>query len=576
MQNVLLIQNTGNVAQYEIVCDGISKMTSWLNKSRLERAVGRRQWTWNEISGSLGDLGTFLPLLIGLTSVVGLDLGTTLLFTGVYNVLSGFLFEVPIPVQPMKTIAAVALAENPGLNIPEIMAAGIFVSSCVLFLGASGLMGLVSKLIPGPVIRGMQLGVGLNLSLKGFKYIWYEDGKSGDIREIWSVNGLFLGMVALLFILLTAYQQPILNAAGREDDEDESTVRGSETSLKIPRVCGDEAESSSGPIVMPVGRREDNDHVSCDQGSGQTRLRQDGGFIRQLLSGSLYQINKCIMLLGDKASLAVDGVPTKKSHTVSCHTLPSKNKIPSALIIVALGIILTIASKPSVLDTLSLGPSTPSVIVPTSEEWRTGILRAGLPQLPLTTLNSVISVCQLATQLFPDRSAKPGEVSTSVGLMNLVGCWFGAMPSCHGAGGLAAQVRFGARWGTAPIFLGIIKIFLSLLFGSSLFSLLQDFPTPLLGAMLFFSGIELASVAKGQTGHRGMAIMLGTAAISLAVSNVAIAVAIGLSASYIIALYDYSIPILARFVSNSFRKLAGLLWVHQVSDTSPKTCNVSV
>ena len=540
-------------------------MAQWLNKSRLERAVGRRQWTWNEISGSLGDLGTFLPLLIGLTSVVGLDLGTTLLFTGVYNVLSGFLFEVPIPVQPMKTIAAVALAENPGLNVPEIMAAGIFVSSCVLFLGMSGLMGLVSKLIPGPVIRGMQLGVGLNLSLKGFKYIWYEDGKSGNIRQMWSVNGLFLGMVTLLFILLTAYQQSLLSGTAREDDKDKSTVNDDESTMQISHVCGD--ESASGPIVMPVGRREDDGHLSSDQGLRQTHLGLGGGYVRQVLSGSFRQINNFIVLLGDKASLAVDGVPTKKSHMVSCHTLPSKNKIPSALIVVALGIILTIASKPSVLSNLSLGPSTPSVIVPTSDEWRTGILRAGLPQLPLTTLNSVISVCQLATQLFPDRPAKPAEVSTSVGLMNLVGCWFGAMPSCHGAGGLAAQVRFGARWGTAPIFLGLIKIFLSLLFGSSLFSLLQDFPTPLLGAMLFFSGVELASVAKGQTGHRGMAIMLGTAAISLAVSNVAIAVAIGLSASYIIALYDFVVPLLVYFVSNSFTRLAGLFWVHQVPDT---------
>jgi MFS superfamily sulfate permease-like transporter len=533
----------------------------------LERAVGRRQWTWNEISGSLGDLGTFLPLLIGLTSVVGLDLGTTLLFTGVYNVLSGFLFEVPIPVQPMKTIAAVALAENPGLSIPEIMAAGIFVSSCVLFLGASGLMGMVSKLIPGPVIRGMQLGVGLNLSLKGFKYIWYEDGKSGDIRQMWSVNGLFLGMVTLLFILLTAYQQSVSNGTAKEDEKEENTVDDDESKIQCSCVCGN--ESASGPIVMPVGRRENNSHLSGDQGFGQTRLGQDGGHIHQFFWGFFRQINNFIILLGDKASLAVDGVPTKKSHMVSCHSLPSKNKIPSALIIVALGIILTIASKPSVLSTLSLGPSTPSVIVPTSDEWRTGILRAGLPQLPLTTLNSVISVCQLATQLFPDRPAKPGEVATSVGMMNLVGCWFGAMPSCHGAGGLAAQVRFGARWGTAPIFLGLIKIFLSLLFGSSLFSLLQDFPTPLLGAMLFFSGIELASVAK-QRGHRGQTIMLGTAAISLAVSNVAI----GLCASYIIALYDYVLPLLVYFVSNSFTKIAGLLWVHQVPDTGCNGQNV--
>src|SRR6056297_3235999 len=94
----------------------------------------------SEISGALGDLGTFLPLVVGLTQEVGLDLGTTLLFSGVYNVTTGFLFDVPMPVQPMKTIAAVALSGN-GLTIPQMMAAGIFVSSCVLVLGSTGLMG---------------------------------------------------------------------------------------------------------------------------------------------------------------------------------------------------------------------------------------------------------------------------------------------------------------------------------------------------------------------------------------------------------------------------------------------------
>jgi hypothetical protein len=69
-----------------------------------------------------------------------------------------------------------------------------------------------------------------------------------------------------------------------------------------------------------------------------------------------------------------------------------------------------------------------------------GIIKAGLPQLPLTTLNSVLAVCQLSGDLFPARQARPIAVSASVGVMNLVGVWFGAMPCCHGSGGMAAQV----------------------------------------------------------------------------------------------------------------------------------------
>lgn len=133
--------------------------------------------------------------------------------------------------------------------------------------------------------------------------------------------------------------------------------------------------------------------------------------------------------------------------------------------------------------------------------------------------------------------------------MNLVGCWFGAMPSCHGAGGLAGQVRFGARSGAAPIFLGAVKIFLSLLFGSSLFQLFQKFPTPILGAMLVFAGMELGAVARGQSGTRGMALMLFTAAVVIGVSNVAIGVAAGLIAAYLLVLRDTSLDFLYRYTT---------------------------
>ena len=69
-----------------------------------------------------------------------------------------------------------------------------------------------------------------------------------------------------------------------------------------------------------------------------------------------------------------------------------------------------------------------------------GIIGGGLPQLPLTALNSVVAVCQLSGDLFPSKEARPAFVAASVGLMNLVGPWLGALPCCHGAGGLAAQV----------------------------------------------------------------------------------------------------------------------------------------
>ena len=84
------------------------------------------------------------------------------------------------------------------------------------------------------------------------------------------------------------------------------------------------------------------------------------------------------------------------------------------------------------------------------------------------------------------------SVATSVGLMNCVGCLFGAMPCCHGAGELAAQHRFGARRGASMLFLGFTKLLLSIFLSQLISSLLNHFPASVLGVLLGFSGLELA------------------------------------------------------------------------------------
>ena len=80
--------------------------------------------------------------------------------------------------------------------------------------------------------------------------------------------------------------------------------------------------------------------------------------------------------------------------------------------------------------------------------------------------------------------------------MNLLGGWFGAMPVCHGSGGLAAQYRFGARSGASIIILGVFKILLGFFFGESLVGLLKVYPKALLGVMVLAAGLELAKVGE--------------------------------------------------------------------------------
>ncbi|MED6124344.1 CCR4-NOT core ubiquitin-protein ligase subunit mot2 [Stylosanthes scabra] len=120
----------------------------------------------SELSGAVGDLGTYIPIVLALSLVNSLDLTTTLVFTALYNIATGLLFGLPMPVQPMKSIAAVAISESPPLSIPQIASAGLSVAAVLLFLGATGLMSFLYRYLPLPVVRGVQLSQGLSFAMR--------------------------------------------------------------------------------------------------------------------------------------------------------------------------------------------------------------------------------------------------------------------------------------------------------------------------------------------------------------------------------------------------------------------------
>lgn len=398
-----------------------------------------------ELGGSVGDLGTYIPIVLALTLVCNLDLSTTLIFTAVYNIATGLLFGVPMPVQPMKSIAAVAVSESPPLTVAQIAAAGLSTAAVVLVLGATGLMSFIYRFIPLPVVRGVQLSQGLSFAFSAIKYIRYEQNftatsaSAATPRSWLGLDGLILALVCLSFIVLTT-------GAGEVDAESE-----------IP------------------GHRTAED---------QRRL------------------NRRLRLL---------------------------SKIPSALIVFLLGIILCFIRDPSIIHQISLGPSKFKLLKITREDWKIGFLRGAIPQIPLSILNSVIAVCKLSSDLFPGAAGgSAAKVSISVGLMNIVGCWFGAMPCCHGAGGLAGQYRFGARSGAAVVFLGVAKLAVGLVVGNSLVRVLREFPIGILGVLLLFAGVELAMASRDMNGKEESFVMLVSAAISLTGSSAALGFVCGL------------------------------------------------
>jgi MFS superfamily sulfate permease-like transporter len=171
-------------------------------------------------------------------------------------------------------------------------------------------------------------------------------------------------------------------------------------------------------------------------------------------------------------------------------------RFPYAIVMFILAIVLALCVTGS-HNLPSLTIWRPHIVVPSWADFKVGAIDAGLGQVPLTTLNSIIAVSYLSADLLPHLPAPSvTAMGISVAIMNLVGGWFGAMPVCHGSGGLAAQYRFGARSGSSIIVLGIFKIILGLIFGESLVGLLRQYPKSLLGVMVLAAGLELAKVGE--------------------------------------------------------------------------------
>jgi len=129
--------------------------------------VAKYQFNRMELAGALGDLGTILPLGIGMIVINGLDPLALFACVGIYYLFSGVYFGVTMPVEPMKVIGAYAIAT--GIAAPQIFAASLINGLFLLVVGVTGAMTLIGKYTPKPVIRGVQLSTGVLLVSQGVK-----------------------------------------------------------------------------------------------------------------------------------------------------------------------------------------------------------------------------------------------------------------------------------------------------------------------------------------------------------------------------------------------------------------------
>jgi len=119
------------------------------------------RFTLSEFAGSLGDFGTIIPLVLAVALVSDVNPRYILLFFGIWFILTGLYYRLPIPLEPMKAIAVIVIAG--GIGSGEIAAAGLILGVLFLVLGYGRSFEVIEKWVPESVVRGIQLGLALLL-----------------------------------------------------------------------------------------------------------------------------------------------------------------------------------------------------------------------------------------------------------------------------------------------------------------------------------------------------------------------------------------------------------------------------
>jgi SulP family sulfate permease len=389
--------------------------------------AARYQFNRMELAGALGDLGTILPLGIGMIVINGIDPLALFACVGIYYLFSGMYFGVTMPVEPMKVIGAYAIAT--GIAAPQIFAATLINGLFLLVVGVTGAITLIGKYTPKPVIRGVQLSTGVLLVSQGVK------------------------------MMLGSSQFQVIR-------------RAAEPYLSLQHL---------GPL--PIG----------------------------ILIG---------VVLGFLTLLLLDN-----------------RKLPAALVVVFIGLILgLILGTHEGLDKLVLGINIPRLLpsgIPPWADFATALFVLAIPQLPMTIGNSVIATGDLAKEYFGESSKKVTypALCMSLATANIMSFFFGGMPMCHGAGGLASRFRFGARTAGSNIISGILFLLLALLLGSHALSVVYLIPMSALGVLLVFAGSQLALTILDLKGRKDLFVPLMMVGITLA-SNLAVGFIAGIALAY--------------------------------------------
>ena len=340
----------------------------------------------NEFAGAFGDIGTDLPLIIGMILAAGLHSASVLVMFGLMQYMTALTYRMPMPVQPLKAVAVIVITQK---IAPDVLyGGGLAIGLVMLILAATGAITWLAKVVPRPVVRGLQLGLGIQLSLLALKDYVQADGMRGYV------------LAAFSFVI----------------------------------------------IVSLFGNR----------------------------------------------------------------------RFPPALLVIALGVAYAIAFKLSPSDfSRAAGFTLPHVRPVSIDSMIAGLTLLAVPQIPLSLGNSVLATRQAVEDLFPERDIGVRKLSFTYAAMNLVSPFFGGVPTCHGSGGVIGHYTFGARTGGSIIIYGSLFLILGLFFAAGFQQVVQVFPLPVLGVLLFFEGVALMMFARTEaSSKRDFFIVIATGIIA--------------------------------------------------------------
>src|SRR5260370_19536100 len=122
----------------------------------------RRAFDRNEFSGAFGDIGTDLPLIVGMIMAAKLDQASVLTMFGLMQLLTGLTYGLPMPAQPLKAMAVLVIAGKAGASL--LYGGGLAIGITMLVLTVTGLMDWLAVAVPQRRWRGRQTGVGVRLA----------------------------------------------------------------------------------------------------------------------------------------------------------------------------------------------------------------------------------------------------------------------------------------------------------------------------------------------------------------------------------------------------------------------------